>query len=103
MRRSNLFPDSSSVVIMPKPSFRATSDGLLLPHIKAAFIRNLFFTSSNGKPSEIQGHDRVKYKITYDNFPEAYNGEAIASFQQWIDGSNHCIIRPLKQTNQTEN
>lgn len=102
MRPSNLFPDPANVVIMPKPGFRATSDGLLLPHIKAAFIRNLFFVAPMGRPETIKSNDDRVYQITYDGLPDNFEGNAIASFQQWIDGSNHCIIRPLKQTNQAD-
>lgn len=82
---------------MPTPSFRPTNNGILLPHVKAAFLRDLYFLASLPKPASITANDGRIYQVTYDGVAADYVGNAIASFQQWIDGSNHCIIRPRKQ------
>lgn len=84
------------------PSFKATENGKLLPHIRVAFLKR-FHLNHWTKPEAFIDQYGTRYIAKYEackfffNGPENATTEVIASFQKWVDGSCYCIVRPLNE------
>lgn len=105
MRPSNsptLFNAAELPIEYPKKaSFRATTNGQLLPHIAHAYIKRVFILH-NAPPTFIKAASGIKYECVYESCHFLWTGgltdstECIISFQGWKDGRAFCVIRPHK-------
>jgi len=84
-----------------KPSFRATDNHKLLPHISAAFIKRIVIVPSLLAPTiYLQGNGTFEVHLDMrepNSFLEIEGPvEVMCSYQIWVDGSKHVVIRKAR-------